>query len=149
MLAREQNSITIDAASLPVQADMPETKQLVVPSQRGGMTVRFKGNAAPASALVSFRDDKGAFLPAGSEVWVNGAQTAFSIGYDGEAYLTDLTPSNRARIKKPNGAPCEAAFDFAPSSDGQVRISDVVCTSGASAMAALGAGKSETTRTKR
>ena len=46
MRAREQNTISIDPASLPVQADMPETKQIVVPGQRGGMTVRFKGNVA-------------------------------------------------------------------------------------------------------
>lgn len=149
MLAREQNSIAIDAASLPVQADMPETKQVVVPAERGGVTVRFKGNPAPASALVSFRDEKGTFLPAGSEVWVNGDAAPLAIGYDGEAYLTGLSPSNSARIKKPNGAPCEARFDFVPSDESQVRISDVLCKAEGAAGAALRAGPAETIRMKR
>jgi len=129
MRARQENSIAIDPASLPVQADMPETKQVVVPGARGGLTVRFKGNAAPPSAMVSFTDGKGVWLPVGSEVSVNGGETAFAIGYDGETYLTGLSSSNTALIKKPDGSSCNASFDFAPDANGQVRIPGVVCTS--------------------
>jgi outer membrane usher protein len=129
MRAREENSIAIDPESLPVQADMPETKQVVVPGARGGLTVRFKGNAAPPSAMVSFKDGKGEWLPVGSEVFVNGGETAFAIGYDGEAYLTGLSPSNTVQIKKPDGLSCNASFDFAPDANGQVRIPGVACLS--------------------
>ena len=129
MRARQENSIAIDPASLPVQADMPDTKQVVVPGARGGLTVRFKGNAAPASAMVSFKDSKGAWLPVASDVAVNGGETAFAIGYDGETYLTGLSPSNTALIKKPDGSSCNASFEFAPDANGQVRIPDVVCLS--------------------
>ena len=129
MRARQENAIAIDPASLPVQADMPDTKQVVVPGARGGLTVRFKGNAAPPSAMVSFKDGKGEWLPVGSEVSVNGGETSFAIGYDGETYLTGLSPSNTALIKKPDGSSCSASFDFAPDANGQVRIPGVVCTS--------------------
>jgi outer membrane usher protein len=130
MRARQENKIAIDPASLPVQADMPETNQTVVPGARGGMTVRFKGNVAPASAMVSFKDGKGEWLPAGSEVWVNGGETSFTVGYDGETYLTGLAATNAVLIKDPKGTPCTASFEFAPDPNGQVQIPGVVCTSG-------------------
>jgi outer membrane usher protein len=60
---------------------------------------------------------------------VNGGETAFAIGYDGEAYLTGLSPSNTVQIRKPDGLSCNASFDFAPDANGQVRIPGVVCLS--------------------
>ena len=108
---------------------MPETNQVVVPGARGRLSVRFKGNAAPPSAMVSFKDGKGEWLPVGSEVFVNGGETTFAIGYDGEAYLTGLSPSNTVQVKKPDGLSCNASFDFVPDANGQVRIPGVVCTS--------------------
>ncbi len=128
--AREENKISIDPASLPVQANMPETTQLVVPAERGGITVRFKGNASPAAAMVSFKDGRGEWLPAGSEAWVNGGETAFPIGNDGESYLTGLAATNAVLIKDPKGAPYTASFDFTPNSNGQVQIPGVVCAAG-------------------
>ncbi len=125
--ARESNAITIDPASLPVQADMPETKQTVVPASRGGMTVRFKGEVAPPSAMVTFKDEKGQWLPVGSEVWVNGGQIAFTVGYDGETYLTGLNATNTVSIKTPGGAPYTASFEFTPNPKAQVSIPGVVC----------------------
>ena len=56
-------------------------------------------------------------------------ETAFAIGYDGEAYLTGLSPSNTVQIKKPDGLSCDASFDFAPDANGQVRVPGVVCLS--------------------
>ena len=126
--ARQENAIAIDPASLPVEADMPDTKQTVVPGDRGGLTVRFKGNRAPQSAIVSFKDHKGDWLPAGSEAFVNGSGTAFAIGYDGETYLTGLELSNAVLIKKPDGTRCSASFGFAPDAGRQVRIEGVACT---------------------
>ncbi len=140
LMARQENSITIDPASLPVQADMPELKQVVVPASRGGLTIRFKGNVSPASAMVSFKDDKGNWLPAGSEVWVNGGETSFSVGYDGETYLTGLAPTNTVQIKDPKGTPCTASFEFTPNPNGQVQISGVVCTSGGTTEVAKNSG---------
>ena len=125
--ARQENAIAIDPASLPAQADMPDTRQVVVPGARGGLTVRFKGNAAPPSAMVSFKNGRGDWLPVGSEAFVNGNETAFAIGYDGETYLTGLAPSNTVLIKKPDGSQCKASFAFAPGASGQVRIEGVVC----------------------
>ena len=125
--ARDANLIGIDPASLPVQAEMPEIKQTIVPASRGGMTVAFKGRAAPPSAMASFKDGSGAWLPLGSEVWVNGGETAFSIGYDGETYLTGLAATNAVLIKKPDGTPCNASFEFTANPQAQVRIPGIVC----------------------
>jgi len=132
--AREQNSITIDPATLPVQADIDATQQVVVPSQRGGSSVHFKGNAQPASAVVVFKDGKGTVIPPGSEAWVNSAQDPFVIGYDGESYITNLLPSNSALVKLPDGRSCKAAFDFASQKGAQTRIDNVVCKTSAAAV---------------
>ena len=114
MRAREENSITIDPASLPVQADMPETKQ----SRRARLARRhdrpLQGQRGAASAMVSFKDGKGEWLPVGSEVWVNGGETSFAIGYDGETYLTGLAATNTVLIKKPDGSSCNASFELRP-----------------------------------
>ncbi len=147
MRAREENKIAIDPASLPVQADMPEMKQTIVPGARGGITVSFKGNAAPAAALVSFNDGKGEWLPVGSEVWLNGGETSFIIGYDGETYLTGLAPTNTVQIKDAKGASCAASFEFKPDANGQVKIPGVVCTSGGATEVAKKEGGSTVTAT--
>ena len=125
--AHETNLIAIDPASLPPQADMPEVKQTVVPASRGGTSVYFKGNAAPPSAIVSFKDGNGHWLAAGSEVWVNGGQTSFTVGLEGETYLTGLAAANTALIKGLDGTPCNAAFEFTPNPEAQVRIPGIVC----------------------
>ncbi len=140
MRAHETNSIKVDPASLPLQADMQETNQTVVPASRGGMTVHFKGNAAPPSAMVSFKDDKGEWLPTGSEAWVNGGQTSFAVGYDGETYLTGLTATNAILIKKPDGTPCNASFEFTPNPQTQAVIPGVVCAAAETAQAAAQTG---------
>ncbi len=138
--AREENKIAIDASSLPVQADLAETDQVVVPAARGGITVRFKGAAAPASAVVTFKDGKGEWLTLGSEVWVNGGETAFPIGHDGETYLTGLAATNTVLIKDPKGASCKASFEFTADPRGQVQIPGVVCTPGENAQVAMQTG---------
>jgi len=133
--AREQNSITIDPATLPIQADIDANQQIVVPRQRGGSSVHFKGNAQPASAVVVFKNEKGAVIPPSAEAWVNGAQDPFVIGYDGETYLTNLQPSNTALVKLPDGSSCNAAFNFASQKGAQARIDNVVCKASAPAVA--------------
>lgn len=112
-----------------MQAALEETKQVVVPGARGGLTVRFKGSAAPPSAVVSFRNGRGEWLPVASEVSLNGGDTAFVIGYDGEAYLTGLARSNTVQIKRPDGSSCAGSFDFTPDANKPVRIPGLVCTS--------------------
>ena len=59
---------------------------------------------------------------------MNGGETSFTIGYDGETYLTGLAATNTVLIKDPKGTPCNASFEFTPDPNAQVRIPDVVCT---------------------
>jgi len=105
------------------------TKQTVVPKSRGGTAVKFAGVAKPAAAVAVFRDKNGAPLPAGSEVWLNGATEPAVIGFDGETYLANLQPSNEAVVKNPEGASCKATFDFTPQDAAQPRIDTVICAS--------------------
>ena len=79
MRAHETNSIKVDPATFPLQADMQET-----PDCRARLARRhdraLQGQRRDASAMVSFKDGKGEWLPTGSEAWVNG-KNFFVIGY--------------------------------------------------------------------
>jgi outer membrane usher protein len=115
----------MDPSNLPVDVQIQSTRQLVTPAQHAGLKVTFAIKRDKASALVTFVDDEGAYLPPGSLVHINGAGE-FVLGYDGQAFLQDLKGSNSVIINPENGG-CRASFDFQPAKGKQVRIGPVVC----------------------
>ena len=80
-----------------------------------------KANAAAALIVLSHA---GNFLPVGSIGKSDGGEE-FVVGYDGQAFLTQLAPHNTVTITTSAGQ-CTAAFDYAPSPDEQVLISPSV-----------------------
>jgi outer membrane usher protein len=125
LLARDANALALDPATIPIEAEIEDTLRTVTPPGRGGITVKYKSNPAPAAAIVAFVDAEGKPLPAGSDVNATGASPS-TIGYDGEAYLTGLQPQNTVQITTPSGAACTARFSFTRRK-GQVRIDAVPC----------------------
>jgi outer membrane usher protein len=121
----QNNNIAMDPSNLPVDVQIQSTRQLVTPAQHAGLKVTFAIKRDKASALVTFVDDEGAYLPPGSLVHINGAGE-FVLGYDGQAFLQDLKGSNSVIINPENGG-CRASFDFQPAKGKQVRIGPVVC----------------------
>jgi outer membrane usher protein len=68
---------------------------------------------ASGSAVLKLTDPAGAPVPIGSVVRVEGSEPA-PVGYGGEAFVTDLHPSNRTLVTLPNGKECALTFNFVP-----------------------------------
>ncbi len=125
--AHERNTVSIDPLTLPLDAEIERTEITLTPKVRGGLSVHFKSDAIPASALVSLTDERGRPVATGSEVSLNGAPPVATVGYDGEVFLTGLQPSNTATLTKPDGSTCAARFPFSVKAGHQVRIENVEC----------------------
>ena len=121
----ERNRIAIDPTNLPVDADIPETSRIVVPAERTGVVIAFDTNADSRSALVQFVDVDHRPLEAGLAGRLG--EKEFIVGYNGEAYLTDLAARNAVIIDLPDGAKCQAQFNFRKIADEQQLISEVPC----------------------
>lgn len=125
--AYQENTIAIDPASLPLDADFAETEERVVPRDRNGAVIAFEVQTEAPSALVSFQDTAGTPLAAGLSGRVTGTDNIFVVGYDGQAYIHDLQPQNHVTIALAEGAACQASFAFLPTSGTQTQIPGVVC----------------------
>ncbi|EKF17326.1 fimbria/pilus outer membrane usher protein [Nitratireductor pacificus] len=128
LVSHEENALSFDPRDLPVDAEIPATTRAVVPASRSGVVVDFGVSKASGTALVAFVDAAGDPLPVSlTGVVVGPAESAFVVGYDGEAYLHGLEAENRVRIELADGRMCEAKFAFRPDPGNQVRIGGVPC----------------------
>lgn len=123
--AYQKNKIAVDPVNLPVDAEMEKTHDVVAPADRAGALVKFAVRDNSSSALVTFVKADGSFIPAGSRGRMDG-RNEFVVGYDGQAFLRDLSASNRASIETAGGL-CSGTFGFSAKPGEQVKIGSVVC----------------------
>jgi len=123
----EKNRIAFDPENLPVDADIPETSRIVVPADKTGVVVAFNTRLDGRSALIHFVDAEHRPLEAGLAGRIEANAAEFIVGYDGEAYLTDLAAVNVAMIELADGAQCRAQFNFHKTPGEQQLISGVLC----------------------
>ena len=123
----EANEISIDPTNLPVDADIPTTKEVVVPQHGAGVVVGFGVSQGNQSALVAFVDSRGVPIKPGSSVRIDGVSEEFMVGYDGETFLRNLTARNIATIEQAGGTTCRAEFGYAANRGTQIKIGGVVC----------------------
>lgn len=125
--AYQNNSISIDARNLAVDADVPRTKAVVVPSDRGGALIKFGISQDARNAVVVVKGADGATIPVGSRVRLADADEEAVIGYGGEVYLRGLKDRNSLLVDRPGGPPCQAEFEYRSVAGDRVTIRDVVC----------------------
>lgn len=123
----EANEISIDPTNLPVDADIPSTKEVVVPANSAGVVIGFGVSQEHNAALVAFVGSNGAPIKAGSSVRLQGTKEEFIVGYDGEAFLRNLAARNIATIEQTDGTTCRAEFGYEANRGTQVKIAGVVC----------------------
>ncbi|TCU41428.1 fimbria/pilus outer membrane usher protein [Rhizobium azibense] len=123
----EPNTVSIDPKNLPVDADVPATKEVVVPADRSGVVVKFGLSDAPQAALVTIKDQNGTPLQAGLSGNLQGSSDEFVIGYDGQAYIRGLGARNAIDVTLDDGSKCHAEFSYKPQPGKQVVINDVKC----------------------
>ncbi len=121
----ERNNIAIDPTNLPVDAVVESTNRIVAPANRGGVFVDFNVRSDTTAALVVFSLPNGKFVPVGSPGKIEGGED-FVIGYDGQAFIHNLTSANVATVDLLDGK-CRVRFDFTPRGGEQARIGPLAC----------------------
>lgn len=123
----EKNMLSIDPKSLPVDASIPATKEIVMPAGQSGVKVDFGVNTDVRAALVNLTDAAGAPLEAGLEVQLEGSDQTFFVGYDGQAYIEGLGSKNTLLVNLGDGRECHASFSYRPNKGEQTVIGAVPC----------------------
>ncbi len=123
----ERNKLSIDPKSLPVDADIATTNEVVMPADRNGVVVSFGVASSPRAALVGFVDGAGKPLQAGLEGRLQADGSAFVVGYDGQAYIRGLAERNAATIDLAGEGSCRAEFAYVPQRGVQTVIGGVPC----------------------
>ncbi|MER9406096.1 fimbrial biogenesis outer membrane usher protein [Mesorhizobium caraganae] len=123
----EPNTVSIDPKNLAVDADVPATKEVVVPADRSGVVVKFGVSEAPKAALVTLVETSGTPMEAGLKGRIEGSKEEFVIGYDGQAYIRGLAAENAVVIDRSDGSSCQAEFPYKPEPGQQVAIKNVAC----------------------
>ena len=109
------NRLGIDPNDVPLDSNIDNTTQIIRPQNRSGVVVHFPIHVSHG-AVLHLVDGKGAYIPVGStgQLMVPDHSNQVTIGYDGEAFITDLRARNRLLITLPGGGHCTAAFRYAP-----------------------------------
>jgi len=123
----QRNKLSIDPKNLPVDADVAKTNEIVVPADRNGVVVSFGVRETPRAALVAFVDGAGKPLRVGVRGRLENDGQPFVVGYDGQAYIRNLSEQNTVRIDASEEGSCVAEFQYAPRAGEQTVIRDVIC----------------------
>lgn len=123
----QKNRLAIDPQALPLDAEATRTETFVTPAMRSGLRVGFDVETDTRPAVVVLHGADGKPLPAGSAGRRSDGE-AFVIGYDGEAFLKKLAPTNTVEIETPAGK-CMARFGYKAEPGSQTRIGPVLCRS--------------------
>jgi outer membrane usher protein len=113
MRSFEQNHLRIDPNDIPPDATLSTDAREVRPQDRSGVVVRYpiKFNSA---ALLQLVDAAGMAIPLGSTATLQATGVVFPIGYDGDAYVENLSPRNELTVELPNGHHCSVVFNYLP-----------------------------------
>ncbi len=121
------NTITLDPANLPLDARIERTKQAVVPAEGGGAVVDFKVETEGRVALLTLKTEAGDFIEAGSTGTVDDGPE-FVVGYDGQAYLDNVSAKHRLLITQPTKGNCEAQIVLAAAGETRTTL-EAICRS--------------------
>lgn len=98
----QKNQLSIDPLELPSGYVIDYTKTYAVPADRTGVFVPFpiQPNYSMVATLV---DPQGNPLPVGTEIFIQGREQSYPVGYDGTVYLEGLSNNPEIEAHLPNG----------------------------------------------
>lgn len=123
--AYDRNVISIDQRDVPLDAEIGALKLEAVPYFRSGVGLRFPIKRSRGATLTIQLDD-GKPLPVGASVQIVGEDKTYAVGYDGEAYVVGLGPTNRLRASW-RGQSCEFDVPFTASTDPLPHLGTFIC----------------------
>lgn len=122
----QENNVSIDASALPLDADVPNTELRLVPAERSGVVAKFVNEKSSPSAEVIFTQPDGSFVNPGARGTLHSTDQSFVVGYDGRAFIRNLSEQNAVTIILKSG-PCQATFPFVRKVNALVTIGPVPC----------------------
>jgi outer membrane usher protein len=111
MRSFDLNHISIEPTDIPPEATIDNDKREMRPQDRSGVVVRFPIKFSHA-ALLRLVDEAGVPVPMGSTATLKATGAVVPVGYDGDAYVEDLSPHNEVTVERPNGRRCTVVFDY-------------------------------------
>jgi outer membrane usher protein len=113
MRAFDLNQISIAPTDIPPDVTIDVASRQVRPQDRSGVVLKFPIKFSHG-ALLRLVDEAGVAVPLGSTATLRATGVVVPVGYDGDAYVEDLSPHNQLAVEFPDGRRCVAAFDYAP-----------------------------------
>jgi outer membrane usher protein len=113
MRAFDLNQISIAATDIPADVTIDVASREVRPQDRSGVVLKFPVKFSHG-ALLRLVDAAGVAVPLGSAATLRATGVVVPVGYDGDAYVEDLSPHNQLAVEFPGGQRCMVAFDYTP-----------------------------------
>ncbi|MEO8385476.1 MAG: fimbria/pilus outer membrane usher protein [Betaproteobacteria bacterium] len=122
----QNNSVRVDPAELPINAEIDSIEQIAVPAWRSAVKVNFPVRSGRGALLKIVLDDKDV-APAGAIVSIEGDPQEFYVARRGEAFVTGLQPANRLLLKW-NGQLCKFDLTLGPETPNEIaRVGPLLC----------------------
>jgi len=113
MRSFDLNRIAIAATDIPSDVTIDDATVEMRPQDRSGVVVRFPVKFSHG-ALLRLIDGAGVPMSLGSAATLRATGVTVPVGYDGDAYVEDLSPHNELTVESMNGQRCTVAFDYKP-----------------------------------
>jgi outer membrane usher protein len=111
MRSFDLNHITIEPTDIPPDATIINSSREIRPQDRSGVIVKFPIKISHG-ALLRLVDESGVAVPLGSTATLRSNGASVPVGYDGDAYVQDLSPRNELIVDRADGRRCVVAFDY-------------------------------------
>jgi outer membrane usher protein len=113
MRAFDLNQIAIQPTDIPPDVTIDVASREVRPQDRSGVVLKFSIKFSHG-ALLRLVDEAGVAIPLGSTATLRATGVVVPVGYDGDAYVEDLSPHNQLAVEFPDGHRCTVSFDYKP-----------------------------------
>jgi outer membrane usher protein len=109
--AFDLNHLAITATDIPADVTLDTATREMRPQDRSGIVVKFPVKVSHG-ALLKLVDEAGRPLELGSVATLLATGAAAPIGYDGDAYVENLSAHNELSVERKDGRRCTVSFDY-------------------------------------
>jgi outer membrane usher protein len=113
MRSFDLNHLAISATDIPSDVTIDDATVETRPQDRSGVVVKFPVKISHA-ALLRLVDEAGVPMSIGSAATLRATGVTVAVGYDGDAYVENLSPHNELSVEGINGRRCTVPFDYKP-----------------------------------
>ncbi|MGA9585977.1 MAG: fimbria/pilus outer membrane usher protein [Terracidiphilus sp.] len=111
MRSFDLNHIAISATDIPADVAIDTATREMRPQDRSGIVVKFPVKFSHG-ALLQLVDERGKALSLGSSATLVATGVTVPVGYDGSAYVEDLSAHNEVRVVRMDGRSCTVLFEY-------------------------------------